>query len=483
MTRSIANVEAEAALIGTMMIDNRTVSNVSHMLTAEHFYEPLYGRLFAAIVDIVAEGGTATPITLRPRFANDPSMEELGGVRHLAMLTGSGAALIGYVQFAQQIRELADLRRMVAVMEAGIEQARDTGKEINPRAVMENVTSGLTEAAVNYQRAVPRSAADMIRKARARAAEIRGGASRGATCVSLPDVNALLGPLQPKTLTVIGGRPSMGKSVLAQSLAWGYAAGGTPTALISLEMAEEALAMRLTSDLTHALDEPIPLRDLQEGKISEDADRVLDWAERAIEHMPLDLISPDRGSISEIEAHIARLVEKWKRRGKKLGVVFVDYLQIIAAGKSFNNPRERIDFLSERLLGIAKRYELAIVVLSQLSRSVEMREGARPQLSDLKESGRIEEDADNVILVWRQEYYLERDKKQEGDKGYEDWMVEYERSRNRVDLIAPKVRQGEVGVKRVKWFGANQAIRGSSWEEPFMDKGNDLIPREWLQAA
>jgi replicative DNA helicase len=481
--KALANVEAEAALLGALMIDNRVLGNVQHLLTGGDFFEPLHGRIYETILKILSEGGHATPVTLKPYFELDPSMTELGGVQYLAGLTGSGAGLIGAASFAVQIRDLSDLRKMTVVLEEGIAQARNTAEEISPAAVMEAVTSGLAIAGERHERAPVRSAADMIKISRKRIREIRAGASMGAICRSIADINDVLGPLAPKTLTVIGGRPSMGKSVLAQSLAWGYAANDNPTALISLEMAEEALANRLTADLTHALNDPVPLKLIQNGKTTNDHDAVIDAAALIMENMPLDVMSPDRSTIEAVEAMVAKLVDKWKRKGKPLKVLILDYLQIIGTSRRFKDGRERVDYISERCLGMAKRYGLAVIVLSQLSRAVEQRPDSRPQLSDLKESGRIEEDADNVVLVYRAEYYLERDKKQEGDKGYDDWLIEYERSRGRVDLIAAKVRQGEVGVRRVKWFGASQAIRGSAWEAPFMDSRNDLIPEAWLKAA
>jgi replicative DNA helicase len=483
----VANVECEAALLGALMIENRLIDDIGSYLTPEDFFEPLHQRAFKIIVYLRGSGELATPITLRPYFAGDGPVNFVEvddtGMRksiwievpsYLARLTGSGAGLIGAREFAKQIRALALQRRVRDTVIAGIETLNETGEEISPTEKAADLAAAIMMAAESEAQAKVRTAADMMGGIRRRQQTMKEGKGIGATCRTIPDLNDLIGPLTPKTMTIIAGRPSMGKSVLAQSIGWGCAVNQHPTLVISQEMSEDALADRLAADVTHGMGEAVPYRSIQRGTLTESELLCIDEAQKRVDAIPLSTISPERATIEEIESIVALHVGKLARADKKLEVLIVDYIQIIGTTKK-KDPREALNYVSERLLRLSKRYSMAVLVLSQLNRDVEKRPDKRPQLSDLKESGRLEEDADNVLFVYRAEYYLERERPEKDAKGYEDWMVEYEAARGRVDLIAGKSRGNEIGTKRLRWFGANQAIRGSAWRPIDIGERSDLI--------
>ena len=467
------NAEAEQALIGALLIENKMIADVKSVLRPEHFYYDLHGRLYDRIIKLSDSGKVVTPITLKPYFEDDDALQEVG-YGYVIKMTADGAALVGVSDFALQIRDLAVLREMGDFLLASLEDVHTTAEGIEPSDIAARVSSKLLLLSDEANPVKMTRASGLIGLALDRATRTEEGQDLGAVCKSIPDVNDILGAFEGGGYTVLGGRPSMGKSLLAQGIAWGCAANGHPTAMFSLEMSGESQGVRLASDISFAMGEGVLAKGLQKGRISLQERRVIEEAQRRVDKLPLHMVSPGRATIMEIEAHVARLASFWARQGKKLELVIIDYMQIIAAANKLSG-RELIDFNSERMLDIGKRYGCHVIVLSQLSRKVEERPDKRPQASDLKESGRLEEDADNVCLIFRPEYYLSREKPNAEDKRYGEWEIEYQTSRDKVDLICPKVRHGEIGTRRVKYYGQYQAIRGSAFEEPYMGEGDILI--------
>lgn len=474
------NIEAEAALLGAMMIDNRVIDDVTTVLREEDFFEALHGRIFAVAQKIHSEGTVANPVTLKPYFENDALMAQAGGVGYLARLTGSGAALIGARDFALQIRELASLRRMIETMREGIKRTFDTSVEIDPEGILSSVTTDLHMAAERSTKISIRSAASMIGQVVERAESyVEDDGGEALTCRSIDDLNtALENCLTPESYSIVAGRPGMGKSVFSQSAAWGFAANGHPGALISQEMREIDLAMRLAADITFAMGEPLNYGHIRKNKLSGQDLLLLKDARERIEQMPLDLISPGRRTIEDMEGLVMRLANKWDRKGKRLEFFIFDYAQIMKTSRRLEG-REKMDYISERILELAKRTGAAAILLSQLSRAVEARTDKRPQMSDLKESGKLEEDAENVILLFREEYYLNQTRpKQSMEKEFAAWEIDWKAASGKVDLIIPKVRHGSPQTIQAKFFGSSQAIRGSQFHPPtLMDEDGILLPR------
>jgi replicative DNA helicase len=473
------NVEGEASLLGACLIANEIIESVAQIVTADDFHEPLHARIYAQIVRSHDRGRPVTPVTLAPIFKRDPAMNELGGIGYLARLTGDGQGLLAPREIAEQIAELARMR----AVRAGWESMRDgylLGDTLEAASShLDEALSGLHNMTLH---APVLSASQLIGKVRERSERMLSdamGEHRGVQCKTIGDLNTLLGPVEDGTYIILAGRPSMGKTTIASSAAWGYAANGHPTLYLAAEGTDETLAMRLLSDMSLDSELAIPHDKIRRDQLKPETRAHIDRLQEQAEALPIDYQCVGRCDIRRLRGHVARVADKWKDQGRRLRVVVVDYLQLLDAtenGRPITDDRRRVNAVSDGLLAIAKDFGLCMIALSQLSRAVESRPDKRPQVSDLRESGRLEEDADVVLLAYRSEYYLERSKPTQDMRNYqqllEEWEAEYGRARDRVDLILGKNRHGDVRTRTAKFFGKFYACRGgdyddsNSWSEP-----------------
>ena len=462
------NIEAEAALLGAMMLDNRIVEDVQLKLKPDHFFEPLHGRIYEAILRMLDRNMLATPVTLRPMFEGDAGMRELGGPAYLAQLTGSGAALIGARDFASQIYDLALLRALVGVGRTMVEQALDTSEDVDPKTQIE-------EAEVQLYRVAEQGGEEGGVKSFAQATKIvienasaalnSGGHIAGLT-TGLEALNAKIGGLHPSDLIILAGRPGMGKTSLATNIAFNVAmryvrdraAGieksvGAPVAFFSLEMSADQLATRVLSEQAEISGEQIRM-----GKISHAEFTSFARAAQDLESLPLYIDDTPALTIAALRTRARRL-----KRQRQIGVIVVDYLQLLqGSGRSSDGNRvQEISEISRGLKTLAKELSVPVIALSQLSRQVEQRENKKPVLSDLRESGSIEQDADMVWFVYRDDYYLNLIKPKEasitaGDSAvevtaFEEWQHKMSRAHNRAELIIAKQRHGSTGSIALKF--------------------------------
>lgn len=458
------NVEAEAALLGAMMIDNRLADEILDRVQPVHFFEPVHGRIFDKIRQLRGQDMLANPVTLRPMFEDDAGMRELGGPAYLAQLTGSGAGLIGAKQFAQQIYDLAMLRSLVTVGRTLVERATDTSEEVDPRKQIELAEEELFRVAGEGDGTnTVKSFADATKLAIAMAdrALNSGGHLSGIT-TGFDSVNAKIGGLHRSDLLILAGRPGMGKTSLATNIAFNAArrwmddqrAGiapdksvGAKVAFFSLEMSADQLATRILAEQSRISSEALRM-----GKISRAEFRQLAEAASDLQQLPLYIDDTAGLSISALHTRVRRLQRKL---GNQLGLVVVDYLQLLSgSAKASGDGRvQEISEISRGLKTLAKDINVPVLALSQLSRAVEQREDKRPQLSDLRESGSIEQDADMVLFVYREDYYVaakEPKRAAEGDDAriFEDhakWAAEMERVFGLAELIVAKQRHGATG--------------------------------------
>lgn len=464
------NVEAEAALLGAMMIDNRLADDILDRIDAEHFFEPLHGRIFNAIRSLRANDMLATPVTLRPMFEGDEGMRELGGPAYLAQLTGSGAGLIGARQFAQQIYDLAMLRALVTVGRSLVDKAMDTSEEVNPRAQIEAAEEALFQVAADGGSANSvktfAQATTMAVKMAEKALNAGGGLSGVTT--GLDTVNAKTGGLHHSDLLILAGRPGMGKTSFATNIAFNAAkrwmddmrlgippekSVGAKVAFFSLEMSADQLATRILAEASR-----ISSESLRMGRISKQEFQQLATAAADLENLPLFIDDTAGLSISGLHTRVRRLQ---RRQNNQIGLVVVDYLQLLSGSgaRASDNRVQEISEISRGLKTLAKDLNVPVLALSQLSRAVEQREDKRPQLSDLRESGSIEQDADIVMFVYREDYYVaakEPKRPKEGDDArvFEDhakWALEMERVFGLAELIIAKQRHGATGKVTMKF--------------------------------
>src|SRR3954462_10339930 len=454
------NVEAEAALLGALMVDNRLVEDIQLKLKPHHFYEPLHGRIYEAILRMTDGNRIANPVTLRPLFDSDEAMKEVGGPAYLAQLTGSGAAVIGARDFAQQIYDLALLRALIGVGRDLVEGALDTSEDVAPLAQIERAETELYKVAEEGgAEGKAKSFSDATKEAleMAERALNSGGHLAGIT-TGLDSLNAKIGGLHKSDLIIVAGRPGMGKSSLATNIGFAAAqrllrdnedgiepgkSAGAAVALFSLEMSADQLATRILAE-----ESGISSENLRMGKISQQEFRHLARAAAELQSLPLYIDDTPGLTIAALRTRARRL-----KRQKGIGVIVVDYLQLLqGTGRNANDNRvNEISEISRGLKQLAKELEVPVIGLSQLSRAVQQREDKRPQLSDLRESGSIEQDADIVLSIYREDYSLAAKQPADDHPDATAWREEMERAYGKAEVIVAKQRHGSTGKVRLKF--------------------------------
>jgi replicative DNA helicase len=470
------NTIAEAALLGALMIDNRLVEGISGRLRSEHFLEPTHGRIYDRILALVGQGKLATPVTLRPYFDGEETVQvdrDTGEeTKHtipgyLAQLTGSGAGLIGARQFAEQIIDLYLHREIIAVARDTGEHASNTAAEVNPRKIIQMAEERLQELTESIPVAKRTGAVwddawdESVRQAEAVAA---GDEVPGITICGYEDWNEVTGRMEPADYILLGGRPSMGKTAIACAVAAGSALLGHGTDFLSLEMNRETISRRILANVVYEQGVTSQYADLNKGAYSPADRRALAEARKRIAGKPLWIDAPDEMYVEDFLPWLRARARFWRGRGVQHKLVVVDYLDRFATRTIFRNPVERVDFISRTIKTALRAAGIAGVILGQLSRAVESRDDKHPQLSDLRQSGALEQDADIVVFVYRDEYYLDRSRPAQtvGAK-YDAWHDEWIASRDRVEIYSAKRREGALTKRTGFFFAAEQAVRNSTF--------------------
>lgn len=467
------NIECEAALLGALMIDNRLVDQIADRVVSAHFYEPLHGRIYDAILREHSLNRIANPVTLRPYFDGDEAMKEVGGPAYMAQLTGSGAAIIGARDFADQLVELARLRALIGAGQNLIDAAMNSS-----RALLEGDDSGSFQKIIGQLEAdvaeISREVIDGSRElAAAQAADlaIRAGEDANARGVTsgIDALDDVLGPIRRRKYAVVAGRPGMGKSALASSYSLGAAQRGHGVVLFSLEMDAESLAARMLSDLTFdGHGKPIPYSLIESGQARREEMRRVMEARDKLAELPIQIIDIGGCTTGALNSRVRRWKRRMAAKGQSLDLVIVDYLQLLRPNHRCRDRIELVTEVSQDLLRMAKENDVGLMALSQLSREVEKRQDKRPIISDLRESGQIEQDADLILFLYRPEYYLEQSEppKVEADEDAKKWeeRAKWERAlelcHGEIEFICAKRRQGKTGKAFGRFHGAFGAVRG-----------------------
>jgi replicative DNA helicase len=458
------NIEAEAALLGAMMCDNRLIDQIADRLMPDHFFEPLHQRIYSAIVREQALGRSVTPVTLKPYFDGDPAMKEVGGPAYLAQLTGSGAAIIGARDFARQIEELALLRTLITTAETIAAKARDTSEDVSPARLIAEAEASIAAVSRGEVGLKELSAAECI----AAAQDAIDRQDPGITC-GITAIDRSMGPIRKGNLAIIAARPGMGKTCVAVSYAIGAAKRRLtdetgkerqPGVLfISLEMTAEELGERMACDLAFEYQHQLPYQAVVDGRLSPELHRSLAKAHFEMRDLPIQVIDASGLTVHRIGTIVRRWKRRFEARGQRLDLVIVDYLQKVAGSRGLNRF-EAITEISQGLKEIAKLNEVGVLALAQLSRKVEERPDKRPQLSDLRESGQIEQDADIVTFLLRDEYYLAKAEPAQHDEAKHDaWRAALDLVAGEIDFICAKRRKGRETTAKGRFYGAYQAVR------------------------
>jgi replicative DNA helicase len=460
------NIEAEAALLGALLIDNSVFDTAVEYITADDFYEPVHARIYDAIQSHIALGRIVTPVTLKPDFDGDEALQSLGGITYLARLTADGQGLMAPRELASQIANLAKLRRLYG---GTMEVIRDLVDfpSVNPSdmgARLEAVAFDAT--ASKNDRTATFTIADSIMRVVDRVKHIQTtGESVGAVAPDIPELERVIGPVERKHLHVWAARPGMGKSALMCSAARSMAQAGYGVGVVSLEMGDIDLGQRFAADVCLALGEAVLHADIRDSKLSEGQVKTLIWAAQQVETLPLKLVDTSGITIARLAMILRRMKREFEAKGQTFDVAFVDYLQLLDPDKPSGNKVTDMTFVSNALKRLAKELNVGVVALSQLSRAVEQRENKIPQMSDLRETGAIEQDADTICFLYREEYYL---KNREPDRTerlreWEEWKHTMDTVRDHLDLIVPKRRGGATNRSQTTFLREYQAVRARDY--------------------
>lgn len=475
------NIEAEAAFLGAILIDNRIIEDVSIKLTPEHFFEPLHGRVYEQILRLIDRNMLVTPVTLKPFFEADEAMKELGGPGYLVKLTADGAGLIGARDFAQQIYDLALLRELVTVGRTLVDNALDTSESVDPKGQIEAAESALYKVAegegeTGSTKSFLAASTEAIRNVEK---ALQSGGHLSGVTTGLDSINAKCGGLHNSDLVILAGRPGMGKTSLATNIAFNAArrwvreredgieeakGAGARVAFFSLEMSADQLATRILAEQSGISSELLRM-----GKISREDFRELSRASRELQELPLYIDDTPALTIAALRTRARRL-----QRRHGIGLIIVDYLQLLqGSSRASDNRVNEISEISRGLKTLAKELGVPVIALSQLSRAVEQRDDKRPQLSDLRESGSIEQDADMVWFVFREDYYEAAKQPDPANEAlHEAWREKMERIFGVAELIVAKQRHGSTGRVRMK-FEAKITRFSDLADDQYADAGYD----------
>jgi len=438
------NIEAEQALLGAILVQNDVAAQVGGFLTPEHFFEPIHGRVFEAITRLIDRGQVANPTTLRALFERDEAMAVVGGVDYLKRLASGAVTVISVEDYGRLIQEAAVRRQLIQVGETMVNSAyADTARaavvqiEDAEQRLYGLAEKGRYEGGEQPFTTILAKAVENIEAAKRRDGHLTGVGT------GLRDLDNRLGGLHPSDLVILAGRPSMGKTALATNIAVNAARDGVVVAFFSLEMSGEQLGARILAEETGIASER-----LRRGQIGEDDFLRLVQANQRIERYQLLIDDTPALSIATLRARARRT-----KRRHGLGLVVVDYLQLLRPATSRDNRVIEISDITQGLKALAKELDVPVLALSQLSRQVEQRDDKRPQLSDLRESGAIEQDADLVMFIFREEYYLERRRPNETDSEFDDWRLKMEQVQGIAEVIIGKHRHGPTGTVRLLFDG------------------------------
>lgn len=449
----LANIDAEACILGGMMTHNEFISDVADIVRADDFFEPLHGRIFTAILAQDAMGKKATPPMLKGYFENDEAMNVFGGVRYLARLTVDSAGPIGPVQYAIIVADLARRRTMRDSLRAAIEACE------NPVAPIAEAIA-LAETATAIRSEDETTEADTAECVASFLADLESDAV-GVRNYVISSFDELADDLLPGSMTILAGRPGSGKTAVAATYARAAAQHGQGTLFVELEMTKNQLIGRMIADqlfdderrrVPYSAIRARDLNDFQRARVNE--------ASREIATLPMVISDPGGLPIGRLETLVRRQKRRFAARGVPLQLVVVDYLQLLRPDVRMKDAYQAVSEISIRLKALAKNQEVAILALAQLSRSVEQRADKRPVLSDLRDSGQIEQDADAVMFLYREEYYLSASEPQDSPDEHSAWEAKMERCRGVIQFILAKRRDGATGSRYGRFFGPYQAVRG-----------------------
>ena len=454
------NIEAEQALLGAILVNNEAFYRVSDFLEPNHFFEPVHRRIYQVAGELIRANKIANPVTIKTFLPADLAIGDITLNQYLARLAAEATTIINAEDYGRSVYDLALRRALIGIGEDMVNVAYDAPVEMSPKEQIEEAEKRLYEVAEKGQfdgGFQPFDTALLTAIDMASAAYKRDGHLSG-LATGLADLDRQMGGLQASDLVILAGRPGMGKSALATNIGFNIAKGwrgevqpdGTTTTVnggivgfFSLEMSSEQLATRIIAEQS-----AVPSSDIRRGRITEDQFAAIVEAAREMNRIPFYLDQTGGLTIGQLSARARRL-----KRQRGLDLLIIDYIQLLQGSSKRGNENrvQEVTEITNQLKALAKELSVPILALSQLSRQVENRDDKRPQLSDLRESGSIEQDADVVMFVYREEYYLKNKEPKPGTIEYETWQNEMSQVHGVAEVIIGKQRHGPTGTVRL-WF-------------------------------
>jgi len=445
------NIEAEQALIGSVLVSNDIYDEITLLVNSQKFFDPIHAKIFDTIEMLISKGLLANPITLKNHFENNEGLKELGGQEYLINITKFSTSAKQAIDYANIVHEMHVRRELIKISESVLNDASSSNEITSSgEEMIQNAEKSLFDLAerghfnrsfLKFENALKQTI-EMARSAYQSEEGIVG------VPTGLTDLDSRLGGLHKQDLIIIAGRPSMGKTALATNIAFHAAkniekkSSKSTVAFFSLEMSSEQLSTRILSEQSR-----IKSNDIRRGKVSESEFEKFIETSKNIFDLPL--------YIDETPAITIAAISNRSRRIKRLfglELVVVDYIQLMrSSGKKEYNRVQEISEITQGLKALAKELDVPVLALSQLSRQVEQRDNKKPQLSDLRESGSIEQDADVVMFVYREAYYLENKEPTPGSIEHAEWRQKMDEVSRLAEIMISKQRHGPTGNVKVEF--------------------------------
>ncbi len=456
-----SNLEAEQALIGSILVNNDIIDEVSTIINRNEFYDPVHSKIYSLIENLHNKGMIANPITLKNSLQKDVGLSDVGGTEYLVKLTRFSSSVKQSIDYAKVIHEKFVRRELVKISQVLNDDSLDDATEKSGEIIIQDTEKSLFDLA---ERGTFSQSFLEFGKALDQTIEMATNAMKNDQGIvgiptGLTDLDERLGGLHKSDLVIIAGRPSMGKTALATNIAY-YASKKlldenkkSSVAFFSLEMSSEQLSTRILSEQSK-----IKSNDIRRGKVSEEEFNRLIETSRSIHELPLYIDETPAITIAALSNRARRI-----KRLNGLDLVVVDYIQLMTTGnKRFDGRVQEISEITQGLKALAKELGVPVLALSQLSRAVEQRDDKKPQLSDLRESGSIEQDADVVMFVFREEYYLMSKEPKMGTIEHGEWQSKMNEIIGQADIIIGKQRHGPTGNVKVEFEGIYTKFKDAS---------------------
>ena len=455
------NIEAEQTVLGSILANNELYDEVTDQIDTNHFFDPIHQKIYNIISNLITKGLLANPVTIKNFFNSNEELVEIGGIEYLLKLTKVSTSKNQIKYYSQLLNDLHIRRQLIQISEETLDESKNKNIDISGKNILENTERKLFEIAekgefqrsfVTFKDAL-KETIDMATAAYKNDQGIVGVPS------GLTDLDDRLGGMHKQDLIIIAGRPSMGKTALATNIAF-YAAQNiqknnisSSVAFFSLEMSSEQLSTRILSEQSR-----IKSNDIRRGKINqEDFEKFIE-ASKNLENLPLHIDDTPAITIAALSNRARRL-----KRKQGLDLIVIYYIQLMKSSGYKNEGRVlEIAQITQGLKALAKELDVPVLALSQLSRQVEQREDKKPQLSDLRESGSIEQDADVVMFVFREQYYLEKQEPKLGTTEHVEWQEKMNQVHNQAEIIIGKQRHGPTGLIKLEFESAFTKFKDAS---------------------